>query len=345
LKFSKEIKAALIAILAIVILIAGVNFLKGNSFFGGDDVYTAYFPNSGQLMVSSNVTLNGVEIGKVLSIESNPSGDSLHRVKLSFNIHNPDIRLPKGTVVEIGALDFFSKALIVHLPLAGNGQFYKVGSTIPGRLSVDMVSQVKAYADPISQKLQTMMLSIDKMVGSLSSFWDTTATSELEGSLKQVKLTIKKLGRVADELQGFVAAERAQFGKIMDNVEAITLNLKRSNDQITGIIGNTRKITDDLVTADFKGTILDAQTTLKKFNMVLAEVEKGQGTLGKLIHDEKLYTELVNTNNDLQNLVTDLQAHPERYVHLSLIGGKSKGLQLSKKNEDKLQKMLDSLPE
>ena len=345
MKFTKEIKAALIAIVAIVILIAGVNFLKGNSFFGGDDVYTAYFPNSGQLMVSSNVTLNGVEIGKVLSIESIPTGDSLHRVKLSFNIHNPDIRLPKGTFVEIGALDFFSKALIVHLPLAGNGQFYKEGSTIPGRLSVDMVSQVKAYADPISQKLQTVMLSIDKMVGSLSSFWDTTATSELEGSLKQVKLTIKKLGRVADELQGFVASERAQFSKIMANVEAITLNLKRSNDQITGIIGNTRKITDDLVTADFKGTILDAQTTLKKFNMVLAEVEKGQGTLGKLIHDEKLYIELVNTNNDLQNLVTDLQAHPERYVHLSLIGGKSKGLQLSKKNEDKLQKMLDSLPE
>ncbi|MFM6946632.1 MAG: MlaD family protein [Flavobacteriales bacterium] len=345
MKFTKEIKAALIAIFAIVVLIAGVNFLKGNSFFGGDDVYTAYFPNSGQLMVSSNVTLNGVEIGKVLSIESNPKGDSLHRVKLTFNIHNTDIRLPKGTIVEIGSLDFFSKALIVQLPLAGNGQYYPIGATIPGRLSVDMVSQVKAYADPISQKLQTMMLSIDNMVESLSSFWDTTATSELEGSLKEVKMTIKKLGRVADELQGFVASERAQFSKIMSNVESITLNLKRSNDQITGIIGNTRKITDDLVTADFKGTILDAQTTLKKFNMVLAEVEAGQGTLGKLIHDEKLYTELVGTNNDLQNLVTDLQAHPERYVHLSLIGGKSKGLQLSKKNEDKLQKMLDSLPE
>ncbi|MFM8597353.1 MAG: MlaD family protein [Flavobacteriales bacterium] len=345
MKLTKEIKAALIAIFAIVVLIAGVNFLKGNSFFGGDDVYTAYFPNSGQLMVSSNVTLNGVEIGKVLSIESNPKGDSLNRVKLTFNIHNTDIRLPKGTIVEIGSLDFFSKALIVQLPLAGNGQFYPIGATIPGRLSVDMVSQVKQYADPISQKLQTMMLSIDNMVESLSSFWDTTATSELEGSLKEVKMTIKKLGRVADELQGFVATERAQFTKIMSNVESITLNLKRSNDQITAIIGNTRKITDDLVTADFKGTILDAQTTLKKFNMVLAEVEAGQGSLGKLIHDEKLYTELVGTNNDLQNLVTDLQAHPERYVHLSLIGGKSKGLQLSKKNEDKLQKMLDSLPE
>jgi phospholipid/cholesterol/gamma-HCH transport system substrate-binding protein len=320
-----------------VVLIAGINFLKGNSFFGGDDVYTAYFPNSGQLMVSSNVTLDGVEIGKVLSIKSNPSGDSLHKVKMTFNIHNSDIRLPKGTIVEIGSLDFFTKALIVQLPLAGNGSFYKVGATIPGHVSVDMVSQVKAYADPISQKLQTMMLSVDKMVGSLTSFWDTTATSELEGSLKQVKLTIKKLGTVADELQGFVASERAQFSKIMSNVEAIT--------QITGILGNARKITDELVTADFKGTILEAQTTLKKFNMVLTEVEKGQGTLGKLIHDDKLYAELVATNNDLQNLVKDLEAHPERYVHLSLIGGKTKGLQLTKQNEDKLFKILDSLPE
>ncbi len=326
-------------------LIAGINFLKGNSFFGGDDVYTAYFPNSGQLMVSSNVTLDGVEIGKVLSIQSNPGGDSLHKVKMTFNIHNTDIRLPKGTYVEIGSLDIFTKALVVQVPKAGNGAFYKVGSTIPGRVSVDMVTQVKAYADPISQKLQTMMISVDKMVGSLSSFWDTTATTEIEGSLKLIKVTIKKLGNVADELQGFVAAERAQFSKIMENVESITVNLRKSNDQITSILGNARKITDDLVTADFKGTILEAQTTLKKFNLVLTEVENGQGTLGKLIHDDKLYAELVNTNNDLQNLVTDLQAHPERYVHLSVFGGKTKGLKLSKKNEDKLQKMLDSLPE
>ena len=132
MKFSKEIKAALIALLAIVVLIAGINFLKGNSFFGGDDVYTAYFPNSGQLMVSSNVTLDGVEIGKVLTIKSNPSGDSLHKVKMTFNIHNSDIRLPKGTIVEIGSLDFFTKALIVQLPLAVMVHSIKLALPSPG---------------------------------------------------------------------------------------------------------------------------------------------------------------------------------------------------------------------
>ncbi|HBW86014.1 MAG TPA: MCE family protein, partial [Crocinitomicaceae bacterium] len=65
MRFSKEIKAAVVAILAIVLLVLGINFLKGNSIFGGDREFYAYFPNSGQLTVSSNVTLNGVTVGKV----------------------------------------------------------------------------------------------------------------------------------------------------------------------------------------------------------------------------------------------------------------------------------------
>ena len=203
-----------------------------------------------------------------------------------------------------------------------------------------MVTQVKAYADPISQRLQKMMSSIDRMVISLSSFWDTTATSEIEGSLKEVKITIKRLGRVANEIEGFVAAERNQFTKIMANVESITLNIRRSNDELSKIIGNTRKITDDFVSADFKSILLDAQTTVKKLNLVLEDVENGHGTLGKLIHDEKLYNELVVTNKDLQNLVTDLQANPNRYIHFSVFGKKSEGLILSEKEEVKFKKWL-----
>jgi phospholipid/cholesterol/gamma-HCH transport system substrate-binding protein len=190
-----------------------------------------------------------------------------------------------------------------------------------------------------------MMSSIDKMVVSLSAFWDETATSEIEGSLKQVKITIQKLGNVAQELEGFVAEEKVHFGHIMNNVESITTNLNKSNDQITSIIGNTKKISDDLVTADFKAVILNAETTLKKLNNVLTEVESGKGTVGKLLHDEKLYTELVETNNELQNLASDLQLHPERYIHFSVFGAKTKGVPLSGPEEKKLRKILDSIPE
>ncbi len=345
MKYSKEIKAGIIAIISIAVLVAGVNFLKGNSFFGGDDKYYAFFPNSGQLMVSSNVTLNGVVVGKVMDV-TYVSGNSVDkRVRITFSVQNSDVKLPKGTVVEIGSLDLLTKGLLIQVPVDISNGNYKPGETLPGRLSVDMMSQVKSYADPISQRLQAMMSSIDKMVVSLSAFWDETATSEIEGSLKQVKFTIQKLGNVAQELEGFVSEEKVHFGHIMNNVESITTNLKKSNDQVTAIIGNTRKISDDLVSADFKAVILNAETTLKKLNNVLAEIETGKGSVGKLLHDEKLYTELVETNNELQNLASDLQLHPERYIHFSVFGAKTKGVPLTKQEEKKLRKILDSIPE
>ena len=345
MKLSKEIKAGFIAVSAIVLLVVGINFLKGYSLLGGDDTFYAYFPNSGQVMVSGNVTLNGVIIGKILDIQNVPTNPENRRVKIKFSVSESGILLPKGTIIELGSLDLLTKGLIVNYPDHLKSGYYRPGDEIPGKMSADMFSQVKQYADPISQKLQSLILHIDGMVNSLSGVFDENGSSDITASIKELRITIKKIGDLSTEIQGFVGQEKAQFSKIMNHVESITSNLKKSSDEVSAIIGNTKNISDDLVTADFKGTILEAQTTLKKFNFMLEDVNKGSGTLGKLIHDEKLYNELVETNNELQELVDDLQAHPERYVHLSVIGGKSKGLQLTGKQEGKLKKWLDTIPD
>lgn len=345
MRFTREIKTALIALGSIVVLILGINFLKGKSLFGGDDLYYSYFSNSGQLMVSSNVTLNGVIIGKVMGIENVPSNPEKRRVKITFSIQDNQVKLPKGSLIEIGSLDLLTKGLLVIYPIKQKGGYYQVGNEIPGRMSVDMFSQVKQYADPISQKLQTLMLSIDNMVTSLSGIWNEGGSSEIVNSIKEVRITIKKIGLLAEEIEGFVGEEKHQFTKIMSHVESITANLKKSSDEVTAIIGNTKTISDDLVSADFKGTILEAQTTLKKLNFALEEVNQGQGTMGKLLHDDKLYNELVESNNALQVLVRDLEKHPERYIHVSLIGRKNKGLQLTSTQEEKLTRILDTIPE
>ena len=345
MKFAKELKVGLIAIVCILILVIGVNFLKGVNLFASETDYQSYFPNSGMLAVSNNVTLNGVIVGKVKNIVYVPQNPIDRRVKITFTLDNKNILLPKGTIVEIGSLDLFSKGMLIQIPLDISKGNYKPGQTIPGRVSVDLISQVKSYADPISQKLQGMMVSVDKMITSFSSFWDKSATSQIEGSLNRLKLTIEKFGDVATEIQGFVATEKLQFSRIMTNVEGITENLRKSNDQISSILGNTEKITDDFVTADFKNILLNANTTLQKFNLLLEDINKGDGTLGKLVHDEKLYNELVETNNELQNLVLDINVHPERYIQFSLIGRKTKGVPLSAKEEIKLINLLDSIPD
>ena len=345
MKISKEIKAGFIAISAIVLLVLGINFLKGYSLLGGDDTFYAYFPNSGQVMVSGNVTLNGVIIGKILDIQNVPTNPENRRVKIKFSVSESDIQLPKGTVIELGSLDLLTKGLIVNYPNQLKSGYFHPGDEIPGKLSADMFSQVKEYADPISKKLQSLILHIDGMVNSLSGVFDENGSNDITASIKELRITIKKIGDLSSEIQGFVGQEKAQFSKIMNHVEQITSNLEKSSDEVSAIIGNSKKISEDMVSADFKGKILEAQTTLKKFNYMLEDVNKGNGTLGKLVHDEKLYNELVETNNELQELVDDLQAHPERYVHLSVIGRKNKGLQLTGKEEGKLKKWLDTIPD
>jgi phospholipid/cholesterol/gamma-HCH transport system substrate-binding protein len=344
-RFSKEIKAGLIAVFAIAFLVAGVNFLKGNSFFGGDQIYYAYFPNSGQIAPSNNVTLNGVIIGKVMTIEYVGSNPPDKKVKVGFSIAEKSIKIPKGSRIEIGSLDLLNKGMLLYLNADLSKGYVNPGETIEGKLSIDMFSQVKQYADPISQKVQAMMSSVDKMVGSLSAFWDNTATSEIEGSMRDVKLAIRKLGSVADQMEGFVADEKIKFDKILTNVENITYNLKKSNDEVTAIIGNTKKITDDVLSSEYKEVISEAKSSLKLFNDVLLKVKNGEGSIGLLLNDKQLYTELVNSNKDLQNLLKDLQKNPNRYIHMSVFGSKVKGTQLSPREEKKLKKLLDSIPE
>lgn len=344
MKISKEIKTGIIAISAIGLLIAGINFLKGNSFFGGDDVYYTYLPNSGGVAVAGSVMVNGVSVGKVVNIELTNSPDSSKKVRMTFNVQEKNFKIPKGSIVEAGAIDLFNKGLIIRMNPDVLKGFYKPNSIIPGIVTVDITTQVKAYADPLVQKVQTALSSIDKMVNSLTAFWDTTATSEIKGSMKELQIAIHKLGNVAGEVELLVAEEKIKFGKIMSNVESISLNLKKSNDQVAGIIGNTKKITDDLVTADFKSVISNASETLKNLNGVLDKAKNGEGSLGKLINDESLFNELVNTNKELQNLVNDLQLHPERYIHFSVFGAKTKGVPLTGNEEKKLRQILDSVP-
>lgn len=345
MKLSKELKTGIIALIAIGLLVTGVNFLKGNSFFGGDDEYVAYFPNSAQLAPASSVTLSGVGVGKVLSVEINPEGSDSNKVKVVFNIQNKAVKLPVGTVVEIGSLDFFSKGLIINMADVSEKGYHQPGDEIIGTVEEDITSAVKSTVDPIATELQSMMVSIKNMVNSLSAFWDETANSEIESSIDELKVAIKRFGNVAYETEGLIISEKAKITRILANIESISENLKASNDKVKSIIGNVEKITDDLVTSEYKEVISSAKNTLDEFNKLLKKANTEGGTLNMLMTDDKLYNELNETNQAIQELVKDLNLHPERYIHFSAFGAKTKGVPLNSSDEKKLRNLLDSIPD
>jgi phospholipid/cholesterol/gamma-HCH transport system substrate-binding protein len=329
-KISRELIIGVITLAAIGLLVAGVNFLKGNSFLGGDDVYYAYFPNSAGVTPSTSVYFNGVIVGKITDVELHESNDPLKQVKITFNIQDESFRIPKNMDLQAGGAenDLLGKGIIIlpttdstKMNLAG---YYKPGDKIQGVISESIQSQIEAQIGPVRDNINFVLANLNDFSEKLAAFWDTTASSEMEKSLHEVRIAIKKFGDAADMINTLVADERVKVSRIMSNVEAITLNLKKSNDTVKAIVGNVKRITDDLVTADFKGTIENAKNTLATVNTVLDAAINGEGTLGKLISDDSLYLELIQTNQELQNLVEDLQKHPERYIHFSVLGAKSR---------------------
>ena len=345
MKISKEIKLGIIAICAIVLIVTGINFLKGSSFFGGDDVYYGYFPSSGGIMPASSVAVNGVGVGKVLSIEYVPTETIDRKVKVTFNIQNKDIKIPKGANIQIGSLDLFNKAIILVFPDDISKGYHKVGSSFQGSVALDMTQQVQAMADPVSKKLQHLLGNVDRMVNSINVLFDTTrGTNDIRSSLNEAKLAIKRFGNLSLEMNDLVKEEKIKLSDILQNVANITRNLDKSNKEISAILGNAHAFTDDIVKSNFKEVIAGAHKTISTINKALEETEQNRGNLSKFLKDESLYNDLVNTNKKVQIILDDLHEHPEKYIKLSVFSRKPKGLQITKKEEEKLRKILDSIP-
>ena len=337
MKVSKEFKTGLLVILSLLVLFMGINFLKGDNAFGGTPTYYAVFESSAFLEPSSAVYLNGVSVGLVKSIENHP--DDLTKVIVQFTITKSGLKIPHGSFAEIASPSLLSKGLILHYDY-NSKSYFNEQDTLPGQVALDISDAVTQQILPVKEKLERLMGSIEHMVVSINAFWDTTAAQSLDGSLLEVKVAISRFGNLAKNLDDMVYSEKVRLAQIMNNVEQITANLNASNAKISRIIGNVESLTDSLLTSDFKNAIASATATLNKINGALDKAANGEGTLGKLLHDDALHEELIATNKALQSLVTDIERNPERYIHFSVLGRKEKVVKLTPEEEKKLREML-----
>jgi phospholipid/cholesterol/gamma-HCH transport system substrate-binding protein len=102
-----------------------------------------------------------------------------------------------------------------------------------------------------------------------------------------------------------------------EQLNATFSNIKDTSD-------NLRSITDSISNTQLSHTIRSFTNTVEGLNKIVATIESGQGTAGKLINDETLYQNLTDASRELESLLIDLKNHPKRYVHFSLFGKKEK---------------------
>jgi phospholipid/cholesterol/gamma-HCH transport system substrate-binding protein len=311
-KISKELKTGIVVVFAVGLFIYGFNFLKGRDIFSSTfDLYAVYDHVEG-LTSNNSVTLNGFKIGTVREVSIDPKTGKL---VVHFVVTNDDARITKQSRAEIysdGLLG--SKAL--RLVVDANGKTVLDGDTLVGAVEGSLKDEVNAQILPLKGKIEGLVSSIDSVVTVLQVILNKDAREDLEHSFQSISNALSTFERTALRLDTLVASEKVKFADILTKVQSITTNLANNNESLTKAINNFENISDSLAKSNLKSTIDNANLTLSRTAEIMDKINRGEGTLGMLVNDKKLYTDLTKTNTDLDALIVDIKTYPGRYLSI-----------------------------
>lgn len=299
MKLTKEIKIALVAIVGILIMYFGINFLKGMNLFSTNNAYYMTFDDIQGLGASTPIYADGYKVGTVDGMEYDYKENGPIKVKVDIN---KDLRIPQGSKAEI-VKDLMGN-LQVNLLLANNPrERVEPGGVIPGAVNGGMMDKA-ANLIPVVEK---MLPKLDSILTSVNAL---LADPALAASLHNVETITSNLTVSTRELNTLMAGLNKQVPGMM----------RKAN----GVLDNTNRLTANLASLDVQGTLNKVNQTLESAHQFTEKLNSNQGSLGLLMNDTKLYDNLTSTMSHADSLVIDLKAHPKRYVHFSVFGRKDK---------------------
>lgn len=299
MKLTKEIKIALIAIVGILVMYFGINFLKGMNLFSTNNTYYMTFDDIQGLGASTPIYADGYKVGTVDGMEYDYEENGPIKVKVDIN---KDLRIPQGSKAEI-VKDLMGN-LQVNLLLANNPrERVEPGGVIPGAVNGGMMDKA-ANLIPVVEK---MLPKLDSILTSVNAL---LADPALAASLHNVETITSNLTVSTRELNTLMAGLNKQVPGMV----------RKAN----GVLDNTNRLTANLASLDVQGTLNRVNQTLESAHQFTEKLNSNQGSLGLLMNDTKLYDNLTSTMSHADSLVIDLKAHPKRYVHFSVFGRKDK---------------------
>lgn len=307
---SNELKVGFLALIAFLILYFGFNFLKGNDIFSSARIYYVEYENVDGLMVSNQVMVNGIEVGKVKKVEILPSKANKILVTLRLS---QDIVIPDKTVAVLsdGAL---LGGKIIRLRLEGKGNLTE-DSFLKGETEVGVSALLKERAIPVIANADSLLVSFRQ----ISNKFDHTGTY-LNTLLKTSNQTVSNINGSVD---GIVADNRANIAQISSNMKTLSTDLIETEKQLRPLLTKFNTVADSLNALKIGKTLKEVDATVLSLKKIVQGLERGEGTAGKLMKNDSLYLGLNKTLVDLDKLLLDFRLQPKRYIGISVFGKKN----------------------
>lgn len=321
---SNEVKIGILAIVAIALSFWGYKFILGQNILVKSNTYKVYYDNVDGLILGTPVQISGVKVGSVSKVEFIPEPEEKVLVVLDLN---RGIKIPKDTRAVIVATGFMGgKAVNLQYgtPCSGpdcaqSGDFIQGGAK--GLLgSMVGIDNMQAYVEVLVKGLEEAARSLGEAAGS-----DSTTLGRTMNNLDQ---TMANMESATGRLDLLLSRSSRDIEGTMDNLSSLTGTLEGKKDEIASIVDNFDSLSYQLANADlqqtlgeFKTVVADLKNTLETADQALGgvsstmdRINNGEGTLGKLVNDEKLYQNLNSLSIRADSLLTDFEEKPYRYM-------------------------------
>lgn len=306
MKFTREIKTAILVILAISLFIWGYSFLKGKELFTDYKTYYVEYENVEGLAKSASVTLNGLVIGKINNISIIEKTGKL-LVELQIKTDYP---ISKSSVASIYEPGFIAGKQIAIYPNYNDKSLAVDGQKLKGDIKLGLTASVSEKLIPLQNKVDKILVNADKLITGINNVLDKKGQENLKISLSELSKTLEQFHKASSSLNIILDENKGKVNSVVTNFNKIASDFS--------------KISDSLNKADLGKTAKSLEKTMANVDKIISELQAGKGSMGKLLNDDIFYKNVTKTTTELELLLQDVRLHPTRYVNVSLFGKKDK---------------------
>lgn len=315
IKFYKEAKIGIIVTLAIVILIWGMSYLKGNNLLKRKYIYYAIYDRIEGLEETAPILINGFKVGLVKEVYIDQADIDHITIELAIK---RDIKIPKNSIASIFSSDLMGTKA-VKIVLSDSLAYYNFGDTLISEVEADLTEQVSIQMLPLKRKAEDLMKEMQEALVIIKSVFSDTAQMNLVKSFESIKITTENLKNTSYTIDTLMQSEKIKLSNIFTNIESITQNIKKNNKEISLAIQNISNISDSIAKANMLSTLNSIENSLLQISEITEKINIGEGSIGQLVNNDTLYYNIESASKNLNALIEDIKLNPKKYVHFSVI--------------------------
>ncbi len=301
----REVKIGIFGVTMIIAAWAGVRFLKGFDIFSRNSVYYAAYDQVNGVQSASPIMMKGVKIGTVTGISFDPQRSD--NVVLQFTIKR-QYHIPTDSEAKI-----FSNGLMgakaIEISYGTANTYLQSGDTLRSLRERDLMDVAGSELDFFKQKISQVTGDLSRTLTNLNNL--------MEANTQNITGTLGNLNTITGDMAGILSAEKQNLRAAVRNLTEFSAMLGDNAPRVDSIVSSLNRMTTELADAGFARKLTDA---VSEVNNLLAKIETGEGTVGKLMNDPAFYDSLTEASDNLASLLANLQQYPGRYVHFSLFG-------------------------